>query len=197
NINFALNRNEIKALFGETGEYILQGENHAGEIPDYTNEWFPGRAIDAVWNYNILGVWQVEEAEDAARYGLFPGDYKVSDLDDNGAYEALQDKMFIGYSEPRFRFGFRNEVDFLSNFSASIFIRADLGHIRTFSFARAESSTFNRRSTANYPYWSPDNRSNDWPRLTLRTAGYGGGIMPYKPASFVRVQDFTLSYQVP
>jgi len=197
NINFSLNRNEIKALFGETGEYILQGENHAGEIPDYTNEWFPGRAIDAVWNYNILGVWQVEEAEDAARYGLFPGDYKVSDLDDNGAYEALQDKMFIGYSEPRFRFGFRNEVDFLSNFSASIFIRADLGHIRTFSFARAESSTFNRRSTANYPYWSPDNRSNDWPRLTLRTAGYGGGIMPYKPASFVRVQDFTLSYQVP
>src|SRR5690606_28823039 len=82
NINFSLNRNEIKALFGETGEYILQGENHAGEIPDYTNEWFPGRAIDAVWNYNILGVWQVEEAEDAARYGLFPGDYKVSDLDD-------------------------------------------------------------------------------------------------------------------
>src|SRR5690606_6315418 len=123
--------------------------------------------------------------------------FKARDLDNNGVYEALQDKMFIGFSEPRYRMGLRNEINFLRNFSASVFIRAELGHMREFSPSIAEPSTFDRRSTANYPYWNPDNRTNDWPRLNLRTAAYGGGIRHYKPSSYVRIQDFSLGYSFP
>jgi TonB-linked SusC/RagA family outer membrane protein len=197
NFNFSLNRNEIKSLFGETGEYTLEGQTQTGEIPDFENEWFIGQPIDVVWDYDILGVWQVEEAAEAAEYNLSPGDFKANDLDNNGAYEALQDKKFIGYSEPRYRLGLRNEFDFLRNFSASIFIRADLGHIRAFQQSVAGWSTFDRRSTANYPYWTQDNRSNDYPRLNINDSPYGGGIMPYKPTSFVRIQDVSLSYNLP
>ncbi|HLU90110.1 MAG TPA: SusC/RagA family TonB-linked outer membrane protein [Cyclobacteriaceae bacterium] len=197
NLNFSLNRNKIKSLFGETGEYILEGKTYTGEIPDFENEWFIGQPIDVIWNYDILGVWQVEEAAEAAEYNLSPGDFKANDLDGNGAYEALQDKKFIGYTEPRYRLGLRNEFDFLRNFSASIFIRADLGHQRAFNESVAGWSTFDRRSTANYPYWTPDNRSNDYPRLNINDSPYGGGIMPYKPLSFVRIQDLSLSYNLP
>lgn len=197
NFNFSLNRNEIKSLFGETGEYILGGQTYNGEIPDFENEWFIGQPINVVWDYDILGVWQVEEAAEAAEYNLSPGDFKANDLDNNGAYEALQDKKFIGYTEPRYRLGLRNEFDFLRNFSASVFIRADLGHIRQFQQSVAGWSTFDRISTANYPYWTPDNRSNEYPRLNINDSPYGGGIMPYKPTSFVRIQDVTLSYNVP
>lgn len=196
-LNFSLNRNKIKSLFGETGNYILQGETHTGEIPDFENEWFIGQPIDVVWNYNIEGVWQVEEAEQAARYNLSPGDFKASDLDDNGAFEALQDKMFIGYTEPQYRLGLRNEVDFLKHFSAAVFLRADLGHVRAFQQSVAGWSTFDRISTANYKYWTPDNRSNEYPRLNINDSPYGGGIMPYKSTWFVRVQDLSLSYSLP
>ncbi|MFC4874717.1 hypothetical protein [Negadavirga shengliensis] len=197
NINYSMNRNKIISLFGETGDYTLQGQLLTGEIPDFENRWFIGQPIDVVWDYDILGIWQVEEAAEAAEYNLSPGDFKANDLDGNGAYEALQDKKFIGFSQPRHRLGLRNDFDFLRNFTASVFIRADLGHINHFSPSVAGWSTFDRRSTANYPYWTPDNRTNDFPRLNINDSPYGGGIMPYKSASFVRIQDISLSYNFP
>lgn len=194
---FSLNRNKITRLFGNTGSYVLQGESHEGEVPDYTNKWFPGHSIDAIWDYDVQGIWQEEEAEQAKTYGLRPGDYKVADLDGNDALEALQDKTFIGYTVPRSLFGFRNDITFLKHFSASIFIRADLGHLRSFPWAIAEYSTFDRRSTANYDYWTPENRSNEFPRLGNNKSPFGGGLMPYKSSAFVRIQDISLGYSVP
>src|SRR5690606_39504654 len=97
--NLALYTNEIVSLFGETGEYTLEGERQSGEVPDYENEWFPGRSIDAVWNYDILGTWQESEVDEAGRYGLEPGDLKSADPNNSGTYEALDDKTFIGYED--------------------------------------------------------------------------------------------------
>ncbi|TLV03940.1 SusC/RagA family TonB-linked outer membrane protein [Dyadobacter luticola] len=196
-LNFSFNRNKIQRLFGNTGSYTLQGQSQSGEIPDYTNKWFPGKSIDAVWDYDVKGIWQTEEAEQAKKLGLSPGDYKVADLDGNGALEALQDKTFIGYTTPRYMLGLRNEVTFFQHFSASVFVRADLGGIRAFPWAISEYSSFDRRSTANYDYWTPENRSNDYPRLGNNKSPYGGGLMPYKPTGFVRIQDISLSYNVP
>ena len=85
---------------------------------------------------------------------------------------------------------------FLKNFSASVFIRADLGHKRHFNPSLVDVTALDRLSTANFPYWSPDNPTNDWPRLGFRRTAYGGGIMPYKSTSFLRVQDVSLAYNV-
>lgn len=125
---FSLNRNKIKRLFGDFGEYTLVSETFEGELPDFGNEWFPGHPIDAVWDYDIIGVWQTDEAEQAAVYGARPGDYKAVDVNGDGNYTEVADKQFIGYRQPRFRLGLRNEISY-KNFSASMFIRSDLGHI--------------------------------------------------------------------
>ncbi|MGK6351741.1 SusC/RagA family TonB-linked outer membrane protein [Parapedobacter sp. DT-150] len=193
-LNFSLNRNRITSLFGETGTYVLEGRTHTGEIPDFSNQWFIGKSLDVVWDYHIQGVWQQEEAEAAAQYNLRPGDYKVEDLNGNLVYEALQDKQFIGYTVPRYTIGLRNEFNFLKNFTASVFVRADVGHIRAFAPLVTDFSTYDRRSTANFPYWTPENRSNEYPRLSRNTTVFGGNILPYKTTSFLRVQDVTLSY---
>ena len=197
NVNFSLTRNKIKKLFGQVGSYVLEGKTQTGEIPDFTNGWFIGQPINVVWNYDIQGVWQTAEAEQAKRYNLKPGDLKANDLDNSGTYQALQDKKFIGYTAPRYNLGFRNEIDFLKSFTASVFLRADLGHIRGFGQSVQGWSTFDRTNSANYPYWSPDNNSNEYPRLNNNVSPFGGGIMPYKPTSFLRVQDLSLSYTVP
>ena len=57
--------------------------------------------------------------------------------------------------------------------------------------------TYDRRNTYKTPYWTPSNPINDFPSLTNTIAVYGGGISFYKPASFVRIQDLTLSYSLP
>ena len=87
---------------------------------------FPEQAIDRIWNYNVTGIWQESEAEEAEKYGVTPGEYKAEDVDKDYTYQELVDKQFIGYSKPRYQLGFKNDFTFLKNFTASIFIRADL-----------------------------------------------------------------------
>ncbi len=198
NFIFSLNRNKIKKLFGDYEEVTIDGKQVTREVADYTNEWFPGQAIDRVWNYDIVGIWQEEEEAEANKYSLSPGDYKARDVDQNEVYEALADKLFIGYTQPRYRLGLRNEFGFLKHFAASVFIRADLGHMGAFDDAlRLSSETFDKRNTVVLPYWTPENPINDYPRLNTNRSSFGGGIMIYKPRSFVRIQDISLSYSLP
>lgn len=196
-INFSINRNKINRLFGIEGDFVFEGKQYSGEVPDFSNEWFPGHGIDAIWNYDITGIWQEDERDEAAKYSLEPGDFKARDLDGNGSYEAVKDKTFIGFDEPRFRLGLRNDFTIMRNLTASLFIRADLGHMGRFRPARHSHSTYDRRNTAPVPFWTKENGSNDWPRLGQNDAPYGGGIDLFKPQSFLRIQDLTLNYSFP
>lgn len=196
---YSANRNKIIKLFGDYQKIEIDGKTIEREVPDYTNKWFPGHAIDHIWDYEIAGVWQTNEKDEAAKYRLEPGDWKAVDQDKNEKYEAIQDKRFIGYSEPRYRIGLRNSFEFLKNFSLSFFLRADLGHLAPFDYAlqSGTSDTGDKRNKADIPYWTKENPINDYPRLNTRTNVFGGNLMIYKPRSFVRLQDFTFSYSIP
>ncbi|MEK6479364.1 TonB-dependent receptor [Catalinimonas sp. 4WD22] len=194
---FSLNRNKIESLFGDYEEVEVNGETITREIPDYTNLWFPDEAIDVVWEYDVVGVWQLDEASEAAEYNMVPGDYKAVDVDDSKTYDALVDKQFIGYEQPRYRLGLRNDFSFLKNFTASVFIRADLGHIGEFDYAVHESSTYDRINIWNIPYWTPTNGNDEYARTSEVHGAYGGGLRIFKSRSFVRVQDVSLAYNIP
>lgn len=197
NLVFSLNRNEIKKLFGDRGDYTLVGEELNGELPDYTNKWFPGHSIDRVWGYEITGVWQVDEAAEAAKLNQTPGDYKVTDLNKDGIYGEKEDKQFIGYKEPQYRLGLRNDITFLKQFSASMFIRADLGHIGRIAIFEGKGDALERRNTREIPYWTAENPTNEYCALKSYTGLYSGGLEAYFPRSFVRIQDLSLSYSLP
>lgn len=196
---FSLNRNKIKRLFGNMGSYTLLGEKRNGEVPDFTNKWFPGHAVDAVWDYDVTGVWQGHEAAQAAKYNMQPGDFKAVDVNGDGKYVDVEDKKFIGYTVPRYRLGFRNDISFWKNFTASVFVRADLGHIGAYNVALNggfESNDRWNRNNGPVPYWTADNPNNEYARLNVNTGSYGGGLMIYKPRSFARIQDITLTYDL-
>ena len=200
NLVFSLNRNKIKKLFGDYGKYTLLGEERNGEVPDYSNQWFPGQPIDVVWDYKIIGIWQTAEAAEAAKYNLLPGDFKAVDVNGDYKYVNLQDKQFIGYDAPRYRLGLRNDISFLKNFTASVFLRADLGFIGAYDAALNsgyESNDRWNRNTGPVPYWTADRPNNEYARLNPIVASFGGGLMIYKPRSFVRIQDVSLSYALP
>lgn len=198
NVVFSLNRNKILELFGDYEEVEIDEKKVKRETPDYTNNWFPGQPIDVIWNYNIEGIWQENETEQAAVYSLSPGDWKATDVDDNKKYEALEDKMFIGYTQPRYRTGLRNEFDFLKNFTASFFLRAEVGHQAAFAQALHRTGvSYSVMNIWKFPYWTPENPINDYARLYTNTSVFGGGLMIYKPRTFWRLQDVSLSYNLP
>lgn len=199
NVVFSLNRNKINKLFGDVSTYTLLGQQRVGDVPDFSNKWFPGQPIDVVWDYEVQGIWQTAEREEALKYNLKPGDYKVTDVDGDYRFVDLQDKKFIGYETPRYRLGIRNDLVFLKNFTASVFIRADLGHIGSFPDAMNKVyGIYDRvnRPSGDIPYWTPENPSSEYPGLTPNYEGFGGTLTIYKPKSFVRVQDLSLAYNL-
>jgi len=196
---FSLNRNKIIELWGDYGNYRLLGEDHTGELPDFQNRYFPGYSRDIIWDYDVTGVWQLDKTEEAAAYKLVPGDYKAVDVIEDNNYRQLDDKKFIGYRTPQYRIGLKNDFTFLKNFTASVFIRADMNYLAPMGFLTGDQSTYDRRNVWGLGYWSPENPTNDYQRYAFpnNLSKYEGGITIYKPNGFVRVQDISLSYNLP
>src|SRR5690606_2457946 len=91
---FQLNRNAIQHIYRNYGA-------DGRELDDVQNRWFIGRAIDAIWDWRALGVYQLGEEGQAARYRLRPGDYKLEDVNNDGQFSNA-DRQFLGFTEPRF-----------------------------------------------------------------------------------------------
>ena len=146
-----------------------------------------------------IGIWQLSEAEEAAtRYGKAPGDIKLNDVNDDGKYVPSDDKKFLGYRVPRYRLGLRNDVTFLKNFEFSCFIRADLGFMGDNDLFRGyfpHGQQFDRGNTYEMNYWTPENPSNEYPRLNSDVSS--PSFLVWKDRSFVRVQNVSLAYTVP
>lgn len=96
--NIAYNNNKIEKL-----QYIedltSRGKSFEGMKGDYSNLWVVGQPIDINYNLMTIGVWQLDEAEEAAKYGCKPGQYKVLDLDKNGKIDDA-DRVIDGKRTP-------------------------------------------------------------------------------------------------
>jgi TonB-linked SusC/RagA family outer membrane protein len=191
--NFSMNRNEIVHLYGEMVNILDEAGNVIGqrEADDISNGWYIGHALDGVYDYKVIGIWQKEEAEEAAKYGKFPGDFKMLDKNNDYSFYPDDDKEWLGYTKPRYRFNMRNNLTLFKNFDISFQIRANLGHIKNSDWRK--SSVYTQRiSQYVVPYWTEENRSN----LYTRVRPQGSGT-PYNSAAFCRIDDFSVSYRIP
>lgn len=194
----SLNRNEITELFGDTETVNINGEDVTRPVADIENGWFPGEAIDRIWDYDVSGVWQLGEEDAASAYGQRPGDFRSVDVNNDSLFTQLEDKQFIGYEDPRFRIGIRNEVTFLKNFSLSVFLRGEFGHMGRFNqLLHNGTNVYDRVNTYDLPYWSTENPTNDYGSLAQSAGAYEGGLNIWRDRSYLRVQDVTLSYNIP
>ena len=166
------------------------------EADDIENQWFIGEAIDRIWDYQTLGIYQIGEEAQAMVYGKKPGDWKLRDVNEDGQLTPLDDKVFLGYSTPRYTLGLSNNLTFFKNFEVSAFIRADLGHLKSnpLHLNTESSNNYTSMNSFDVPYWTNVNPINDYGRIggsSTPTFGY------YKTSSFFRLQDLSISYNVP
>lgn len=196
---FSLNRNKIIHLYGDLIDVVDESGNVIGqrEADDAGNGWFIGHALDQIWDYEILGVWQLNEKDAAAKYGKQPGDFKLLDANANDNLTPLDDKTFQGYRKPRYKIGLSNDFQFFRQWELSTFIRADLDFygVNNLHLNSGSVGKFERYNRINTPYWTFDNPINDYARLNSDTNSPGFNF--YESRSFVRLQDISLSYRVP
>ena len=194
--NFSLNRNKIVHLYGLVNVFDENG-NIIGqtEPDDPSNHWFIGHDIDAIWDLKVLGVWQVDEAEEASKYGFSPGDFKLEDVNKDGLYTDA-DRQFIGYYTPRLRWSFTNEFTFYKNFDISFMIYSNWGQMDSFNAAK-NSDDYPDKSNGyiKFPYWTPENPINNF--ASLFSSSGGASYSVYRRTSFIRLHDVAISYNFP
>lgn len=196
-LNFSLNRNKIVHLYGAKENIKDANGNVIGqkEKDDKSNKWFIGRPLDAIWDQRTLGIWQTKDYDEARKYGVFPGDFKVKDVNNDGKYSD-DDREFLGYTEPRFRWTLRNEFTFLKNFSFSFLVYSYWGHSTSFNQAKNRSNAFpDRVNSYAFPFWTEDNPINDFARLASNDGSASYSV--YRKRSFIRVDNIALAYTIP
>lgn len=185
--NFSLNRNKIISLYGDLDE-------DGNELDDFTNRWFIGRDINEIWDLEVLGVYKTSEEEQAEEFGVAPGDFKLDDKDGDGIY-TNDDRDFQGFTTPRFRWTFVNTFQFRKNLSLSVEMYSLWGQKRAFNDAKNRNGFIDRTNSLQTPYWTPDNQIDDYARLFSSDGSASFDV--YRRASFIRLQNITLSYNVP
>lgn len=185
---FQLNRNKIVHLYGD---YDANGK----EIDDVANRWFIGHSIDEIWNFQVDGVWQTSEKDQAAKYGVRPGDFKIRDVDGDFKYTNA-DKVFQGYTNPRFRWTLRNEFKLFKNLDVSFVLYSYWGHKSAFNQAKNVDGFLDRTSSYVLPYWTESNPINDYARL-YSSEGGATGFAVYRDRSFIRFDNISMGYTLP
>lgn len=191
--NFSLNRRKITHLYGDMVDVLDANGNVVGqkEADDIKNKWFIGHDTEQIWDYVRDGIWQEGEAELAAKYGCQPGDFKYLDLNEDGVMTD-KDKVFQKNKTPQFRWTLRNEFRFYKNFSLSFMMYSQWGHYNSFNRAANVSNFPDRCTEYVQPHWMPENPINDYARIGSKNIGNY-----YKERSFIRLDNITVSYNVP
>ncbi|TDN98410.1 SusC/RagA family TonB-linked outer membrane protein [Sunxiuqinia elliptica] len=196
-LGFSYNKNRINSLHGLM-EDVLDDEGKVigqKEADDIGNGWFIGKSIDEIWDYKILGVWQLGEEEEAAKYGQFPGDFKF--LDKDGDYKFNNyDKEFQGSKVPTVRINMRNSFTIFNDFTFSFNMYSYLGQKKTFNRAKNNGALINTTNQIITEYWSENNPTNDYARLSSKTPG-GIAYSVWRKADFIRLDNVSLGYLVP
>ncbi|MBB1642490.1 SusC/RagA family TonB-linked outer membrane protein [Sphingobacterium sp. UME9] len=189
---FMLNRRKIVKLYGDMVDIKDSEGNIVGqkEADDVKNRWFIGQDPDRIWAYKRNGIWQLGEEETAAKYGNQPGDFKYVDQNGDGVLTDA-DRVFQGYTTPRFRWSFRNELRY-KELSFSFFMYSNWGHFAEFNRAANNSNFADRSTDYALPRWTPDNPINDYARIGSKNNGTN-----YINKSYIRLENIVLSYSVP
>ncbi len=190
--NFAWNRNEIISLYGMVDE-------EGNEIDDVANTWFIGYPIRVNYDFRWIGTWQLDEAEEAAKWSTSkPGYVKLEDV--NGDYVLDdEDMQILGQQDPKILWGVTNSFSY-GNFGLDIFIHGVHGVTLQNRLMTDNVNAEIRTNTMKKDWWTPENPTNEWIANDIQ-AEIMGGINAqrryYQNASFIRVKDVSLSYTLP
>jgi TonB-linked SusC/RagA family outer membrane protein len=195
-LNVSYNKNKIVSLTGELVEVTDENGNVTMEEPDdLSNGWFIGENKDVIWDYELDGVYQRGDEEEAAKFGLYPGDFRYVDQNGDGVIN-IDDKIFQGLSKNPWYMTFRNDLEW-KGFDFGVILLAKLG------YKGGTTHPFNNRQEYiknhnwyTLPYWTPQNARNDAARIN--SINLGGISSPiWLSRSYVRIQNIALGYNLP
>lgn len=181
---FTLNREKITELADGTDR-------------DISNGWFVGHAIKTHYGLEKMGIWQLDEAEEAAKYGEKPGRIKIKDQNKDGSIDNDSDRVILGSETPDFVMGLNNTFKY-KNFDLRVFM-----YWRQGQMLHSEANGYGSYRIQGDPgikvnYWTPENPTNEFPRPEKSYSDSSKlNALGYVDGSYLKIKEITLGYQLP
>ena len=184
-LTFSLNRNKIVHL---TGQDL---DKDGREDDDIASNWFIGHPLGSHFDYVFDGIFQ--EGDDfSTMVGAKPGYIRFKDVNGDGTITP-DDRKVIGSDQADFVTGWTNTFTF-KRISLSAFLYWRQGGESPNSTLNPGTNFYYYTNTLDVPYWTPDHPINTHPGINYpNPLGYGF----YQDRSFLRLQDVSLSYNLP
>lgn len=167
-----------------------------GRTADVGNGWFVGQPTYVYYDFKKTGIWQANEAKDARKYGVNPGEIKLEDVNKDSVIDA-KDRQILGSPEPKWSAGTTQRFSY-KGFELSIVAFARMGSMIKSDFYQNYNTLFGRYNNLNIDYNTPANPTNDFPRPNAnqeRPSNYQS--LSYFDGSFFKIRSITLSYALP
>ncbi|AEV99476.1 SusC/RagA family protein [Niastella koreensis] len=191
-INFYVNKNKLTSLA-------------SGQTRDEANWWFVGHNINAIFDYQRVGLWQKDDAylntlEPGGNIGMikvkYTGGYKSDGTPERAIGSADRQIMDV---DPDWQGGFNTHVAY-KGFDLGVVGFYRHGGI-LFSTIHGASGYLNllsgRRNNINVDYWTPDNPNAKYPKpggiVSSDNPKYGS-TLSYFDGSFMKIRTITLGY---
>lgn len=180
-LTFYLNREKIVDLYN-------------GKTDDVGSKWFIGHPINVFYDYKWIGIWQTEEAEEAAKYARKPGQIKTADLDGSGTVND-DDRTILGSTQPDFVANMVNSFRY-RDFDLSFELYCRWGHMISVDQLVQESTT--NCNVMDVNFWTPENHSNDYPEPDDNAQNYQqASVLGLYKGSFIRLKNLSFGYTLP
>jgi len=159
------------------------------------NGWFIGQPVQVFYDYRKIGIWQTSEATEAAKYQRVPGDVKRQDINGDGVVDAVNDRVILGQTQPKFNAFLRNSFDY-KGFNFSFALEGKFGRmVRSEALGLDPFYDGQRQMPAAIvgKYWTPDNPSNEYPRVGV-SQPLDYGLSGYRKGGYINMQEMTFGY---
>lgn len=193
-LNWSTNTNEVEKL-GANNADIFPGPWFLGQ----TNVLRVGQPIGSIWGRVRQGTWGTDEADEAAQYGLKPGDLKWEDLNNDGRIDGADSKI-IGRMYPKWTANLTNSFTF-KNFDFSFEFRFVYGAdvINATKHSVEDRQTLANSYATVLDAWRPDNQNSMIAEVRAWGTPYLTNMDTHwvEDGSYIRLQNLMLGYNVP
>jgi len=185
-------------IWNRNREEVLELAN--GKVDDIAAGRFIGQPLSVFFDVKKLGIWQLGEEDEAARFGDRVGQIRIEDLNGDGRINAA-DRQILGSAVPKFAGGMTNRFSY-KGIDVSIFVFGRVGSMLRSGFHQGQNQLAGRYNQINVNYWTPNNPTNDFPQpvVTQEFAKYNGAgysALTYFDGTFLKIRNINVGYQVP
>ncbi|MDB5011964.1 MAG: TonB-dependent receptor, partial [Daejeonella sp.] len=158
-----------------------------------------GEPLTALYDYNKLGIWQLDEVVEASKYGEKPGQIHLEDVNGDGVLDPNNDRKIIGNGQADVQGGITNRFTYKGfDFSAVVYARLG-GTLISQAYQPLGGYLTNmdgKRNGLAVDYWTPTNPTNEFPMpaATISSQQTAYTTLGYYDASFVKMQSINFGY---